>query len=137
MKSFNKKHLLINYNNFQTITPLLQGAIGVFAVTGGWLAELQYKAMLFFFRKKLKIYSKIFCRVSLCVYNTKKSIGIRMGKGKGSSHQLYKNIIPGQMLFEIKFGKSKELSNEKIKWVQKIVFLLNQKSPIKLNTYIK
>jgi hypothetical protein len=35
MKSFNKKHLLINYNNYKTITPLLQGAIGIFAINGG------------------------------------------------------------------------------------------------------
>lgn len=137
MKSFNKKHLLIKHNKFNTINPLLQGAIGVFAINGGWLQELQYKAMVFFFRKKMKIYSKVFCRLSLSVYNTKKSIGIRMGKGKGSSHQLYKNIKPGEILFEIKFGNLKELSHEKIKWIQKIIFLLNQKSPIKLNTCIK
>ena len=70
-------------------------------------------------------------------YNTKKSIGIRMGKGKGASNLLYKNIVPGQLLFEIKFSNSKELSNEKITFVKKIVFLLNRKSPIKMNLNIK
>tara|TARA_R110002050_G_scaffold77851_1_gene166075 strand:+ start:13809 stop:13916 length:108 start_codon:yes stop_codon:yes gene_type:complete len=35
MRSFNKKHLLVKYNNYNTIAPLLQGAIGIFALNGG------------------------------------------------------------------------------------------------------
>ncbi len=118
------------------IQPVIQGAVAVFAANGGWIKELQYKAIIFFFKKKVKTYSKVFSRISLSVYNTKKSIGIRMGKGKGGSHQLYKNITPGQILFEINFNSKSETNNEKLKWLQNLVFLLNQKSPLKLKLFI-
>lgn len=134
--SFNKKHLFIKFNNAKTIKPIIQSTIAVFSVDGGWIRELQYKALVFFFKKKVKIYSKVFLRLSLSVYNTKKSIGIRMGKGKGSSYQLYKCISPGQILFEINFTKKKEINNEKLKWLQNLIFLINQKSPLQLKLFI-
>jgi ribosomal protein L16/L10AE len=137
MKFFKKKHLLVNYKlNNHFINKIRQGQFALYFNKGGILNIDAYRALIFFLKKNLKFFSKLFIRVIPNIQNTKRSIGIRMGKGKGSLNEYYMNISRGQIFLE--FGFSNKLLNlnslEKRKLVRrlrKIIFLSSLKTNIK------
>jgi len=135
MKFFKKKHLIIynNYNSF--INPLIQGKFGIYFLEYGLINYFQYKALVFFLKKRLKFCSKLFIRVSNSLYCTKKPIGVRMGKGKGAIDNLYLPVKKGQLFVEFFFKKNSQLlkNNEFLKKIRKIVFLFSRKLGIKVN----
>jgi ribosomal protein L16/L10AE len=139
MKFFKKKHLLINYKlNNQSINKIRQGQFAIFFNKGGILFIDEYRALLFFLKKNIKFFSKLFIRVIPNIQNTKKSIGVRMGKGKGPLNEYYMNISRGQIFLE--FGFRDKLLNlnilEKQKLVRrlrKIIFLSSLKTKIKFS----
>jgi ribosomal protein L16/L10AE len=135
MKYFKKKHLVIFNNKSNFIYPLIQGSFGIYFSDFGLINFFQYKALIFFLRKKLKYISKIFIRVSKNLYCTKKSIGVRMGKGKGAIDNFYIPVKKGQIFLEFFFKKkSKLLKNvEFLKKIKKIIVLLSKKLGIKIN----
>jgi hypothetical protein len=89
-------------------------------------------------KKNIKFFSKLFIRVIPNIQNTKKSIGVRMGKGKGPLNEYYMNISRGQIFLE--FGFRDKLLNlnilEKQKLVRrlrKIIFLSSLKTKMKFS----
>ena len=135
MKFFKKKHLVIFNNKLNSIKPLIQGNFGIYFSSFGLINFFQYKALIFFLKKKLKYISKIFLRISKNLYCTKKSIGVRMGKGKGALDNFYIPVKKGQIFLEFFFKKkSKLLKNiEFLKKIKKIIILLSKKLCIKIN----
>lgn len=136
MKFFKKKnHLVIFNNKLNYIFPLIQGNFGIYFSEFGLINFFQYKALIFFLRKKLKYISKLFIRVSKNLYCTKKSIGVRMGKGKGALDNFYIPVKKGQIFLEFFFkNKSKLLKNDEfLKKIKIIIFLLSKKLGIKIN----
>jgi ribosomal protein L16/L10AE len=135
MKFFKKKHLVIFNNKVDYISSLVQGNFGIYFLDFGLINFFQYKALIFFLKKKLKYISKIFIRISKNLYCTKKSIGVRMGKGKGALDNFYIPVKKGQIFLEFFFKKkSKLIKNiEFLKKIKKIIILLSKKLCIKIN----
>lgn len=130
MKFFKKKHsVFCNNSKINYILPLVQGSFGVYFLDFGILNYFQYKALIFFLKKRLKFCSKLFIRVSNNLYCTKKPVGVRMGKGKGSLDNFYVPVKKGQLLVEFFFRKkSRLLKNlEFLKKIKKIIYLLSLK----------
>lgn len=107
MKFFKKKHLLIYKSNTfkNSISQIHKGLFCVCFQQSGLLTFLQFKALIFFLKKKLKFYSKLYLRLNLTFKMTKKPIGVRMGKGKGNLDLAYAFITKGQIFFEFGFKK--------------------------------
>lgn len=135
MKFFKKKHLVLLEKKSNFIYPLIQGKFGVYFSEFGLINFFQYKALIFFLKKRLKYISKIFIRFSKNLYCTKKSIGVRMGKGKGALDNVYIPVKKGQIFVEFFFrNKSKLLKNDEfLKKIKKIIVLLSKKLGIKIN----
>jgi len=74
---------------------------------------------------------KFFFRVSNSLKNTKKPIGVRMGKGKGALDDYYIFVYPGKILVEFFFDKFFSLKTSQdfdfFSKIRQIVFLLNKK----------
>ena len=135
MKFFKKKHLIIFNNNIKYIKPVIQGVFGIFFADYGFLNFFQYKALIFFLKKRLKYISKLFIRVSKNLYCTKKSIGVRMGKGKGALDNIYIPVKKGKIFLEFFFRKKSKLLRNKefLKKIKRIIILLSKKIGIKIN----
>lgn len=130
MKLYRKTHLYVKHLESSIIAQRIQGCFGLYAHTAGILYDYQLKAIVFFLKKRLKGYSKVFVRISLNKYTTKRPTGIRMGKGKGSIDRKYYFLKKGQLLFEFHFSKVKEQSVEKLNFLRHLLFCINQKMPI-------
>lgn len=105
-KKFFKDHKIFKTNKNNLIDNIIQGDFCFYFTKNFILSFKQYKSLLFFCRKKLKFYSKLFIRVLPKLKNTSKAIGIRMGKGKGSVNEVYFPIQAGQIFFEFGFNKN-------------------------------
>ena len=132
MKLYKKTFLYVKQLQTPVIQPLIQGSLYLYAQESGLIYDYHLKAISFFLKKRLKGYSKLYTRISLNKYVTKKPIGIRMGKGKGAIDKKYLYLNQGTILFEIRFLKSKEDNIEKLNWLKKLVFCVNRKSPIQI-----
>lgn len=103
----------------------------------------QYKALIFFCRKKLKFYSKIFIRLTPKFKNTSKSIGMRMGKGKGSLKKFYFPIKKGQVFIEFGFDNGNSVIKSKYDYsklmikVKELSKLISYKLSINVKYLIK
>jgi len=106
MKYLKKKHLLIKHSKSDRIEINKQGVFSIFFKDFGVLKYNQFKAINFFLKKRLKFCGKIFFRVSNSIKNTKKPIGVRMGKGKGALDDFYLFVYPGKILVEFFFDNS-------------------------------
>lgn len=144
MKYLKKKHLLIKHSNSNNIEKNKQGVFSIFFKDFGILNFNQFKAINFFLKKRLKFCGKIFFRVSNSIKNTKKPIGVRMGKGKGALDDFYFFVYPGKILVEFFFDKFFILKTSQdidfYSKIRQIVFLLNKKLHLKvglLNNSIK
>ena len=135
MKFFKKNHLVIFNNRLNYVNSLIQGNFGIYFLEFGLINFFQYKALIFFLKKKLKYISKLFIRVSKSLYCTKKSIGVRMGKGKGALDNYYIPVKRGQIFIEFFFRKKSKLlkNDEFLKKIKLIVFLVSKKLGIKIN----
>lgn len=131
MKYLKKKHLLIKHSKSDKIELNKQGVFSIFFKEFGILKYNQYKALNFFLKKRLKFCGKLFFRVSNSVKNTKKPIGVRMGKGKGALDDFYFFVYPGKILVEFFFSDFFILkTSQDIDFFSKIrhvVHLLNKK----------
>lgn len=150
MKYLKKKHLLISHSKSDKIEINKQGVFSIFFKDFGIVKYNQFKAIIFFLKKKLKFCGKMFFRVSNSVKNTKKPIGVRMGKGKGALDDFYFFIYPGKILVEFFFNEFFILKTSQdfdfFSKVRHIVYLLNKKlhlnvgllnnSPLKKNLKI-
>lgn len=136
MKYLKKKHLLVNHSNSKKIQNNTQGMFSIYFKDFGVLPFNQYKAINFFLKKRLKFCSKLFFRVTNSVKSTKKPIGVRMGKGKGSLDDFYFFVYPGKILVEFFFSNSFTLKTSQdidfFSKVRQIVFLLNKKLDLKV-----
>lgn len=130
MKLFRKTHLYISSVKTPIVDVHKQGYFGVYAQTEGMFYDYQLKAINFFLKKRLKGYSKLFVRISLNKFTTKRPTGIRMGKGKGATDIKYYYIKKGQLLYEFHFTTLKEQNVEKLTFLANLIYCINRKSPI-------
>lgn len=143
-KHFVKNHKIFRTSNNQLIGNIIQGSFCFYFNTNTILSFNQYKALVFFCRKKLKFYSKLFIRLTPKLKNTSKAIGIRMGKGKGSLNEVYFPVKEGQIFFEFGFkkGNNSIIQNEYdyiklLKKVRELAKLASHKLSIDLKYLIK
>lgn len=143
-KVFFKDHKIYRTNSNVIIDNIIQGKFCFYFKNKTVLSYNQYKALLFFCRKKLKFYSKLFIRLTPKLKNTSKAIGIRMGKGKGSLNEIYFPVQEGQIFFEFGFkkGNNSVIQNEYdyiklLKKVRELTKLASHKLSIDLKYIIK
>ena len=143
-KKFFKDHKVIRTKKKHIIDNIIQGRFCFYFTTKTIMSFNQYKALIFFCRKKLKFYSKLFIRLIPKLKNTSKAIGIRMGKGKGSLDEIYFPVNEGQIFFEFGFKKGDNLVIQNdydyiklLKKVRELVKLASFKLSINLNYIIK
>lgn len=136
MKYLKKKHLLTKHSKSDKIEINKQGVFSIFFKDFGILKFSQYKAINFFLKKRLKFCGKIFFRVSNSIKNTKKPIGVRMGKGKGALDDFYMFVHPGKILVEFFFDDSFVLKTSQdidfFSKIRQISYLLNKKLNIRV-----
>lgn len=136
MKFLKKKHLLIKHSNSNKVEKNKQGVFSIFFKDFGILTFNQFKAINFFLKKRLKFCGKIFFRVSNSIKNTKKPIGVRMGKGKGALDDFYFFVYPGKILVEFFFDNFFILKTSQdidfFSKIRQIVYLLNKKLRLKV-----
>lgn len=136
MKFLKKKHLLIKHSNSNKVEKNKQGVFSIFFKDFGILTFNQFKAINFFLKKRLKFCGKIFFRVSNSIKNTKKPIGVRMGKGKGALDDFYFFVYPGKILVEFFFDNFFILKTSQdidfFSKIRQIVYLLNKKLHLKV-----
>jgi len=90
------------------------GNYGLQAVQAGRVTQFQLEACRKFLQKKLKRHGKVWINIFPHWPLTKKSTGIRMGKGKGEVSSWFCRIKKYSMLFEIQ-STSQELAKEALK----------------------
>lgn len=136
MKYLKKKHLLIKHSNSNNIEKNKQGVFSIYFKDFGVLKFNQFKAINFFLKKRLKFCGKIFFRVSNSIKNTKKPIGVRMGKGKGPLDDFYFFVHPGKILVEFYFENFFILKTSQdidfFSKIRQVVYLLNKKLHLKV-----
>lgn len=130
MKLFRKTHLYIKSVQNPVIYLHQQGYFGIYSKTAGIFYDYQLKAINFFLKKRLKGYSKLFIRISLNKFTTKRPTGVRMGKGKGATDMKYFYIKKGQLLYEFHFTVLKEHNVEKLNFLKNLIYCINRKSPV-------
>ena len=142
-KKFFKDHKIIRTKKKNIIDNIIKGRFCFYFTSKTIISFNQYNALLFFSRKKLKFYSKLFIRLIPKLKNTSKAIGIRMGKGKGSLNEIYFPINEGQIFFEFGFKKGDDsvIQNDYdyiklLKKVRELVKLASFKLSINLNYII-
>lgn len=148
MKYFKKKHLNINAVDKNYIDIPHVGNYCVCFKKSGILNFIQYKALIFFLKKKLKFYSKLYLRLNLIFKMTKKPIGVRMGKGKGGLDLSYIFIRKGRIFFEFGFKncyndilnfRNIKINMENLKYfnkkIKKIIKLASMKLNMKIHLY--
>jgi ribosomal protein L16/L10AE len=142
-KIFFKDHKVVRTKKKYIIDNIIQGRFCFYFTSKTIMSFNQYKALVFFCRKKLKFYSKLFIRLIPKLKNTSKAIGIRMGKGKGSLNEIYFPVNEGQIFFEFGFKKGDNLVIQNdydyiklLKQVRELVKLASFKLSINLNYII-
>ena len=136
-KIFVKKHLILNYSNKQkNIEKIYNGQFAIYFLEGGILYNNEFKALLFFLKKRLKFFTKLFVRLNSSFKNTSKPIGVRMGKGKGALNEYYYNVSRGQIFLEFGFSNKLFIINDNdrkklLEYIKGIVKLASLKSNIK------
>jgi ribosomal protein L16/L10AE len=136
MKYLKKKHLVIKHSKSNKINVNKQGIFSIFFKNFGLLKFHQFKAINFFLKKRLKFIGKLFFRVTNSIKNTKKPIGVRMGKGKGALDDFYFSVYPGKILVEFFFNNFFILKTSQdidfFSQIRQIVYLLNKKLNVKV-----
>lgn len=120
-------------NRFDTkhhATKLLYGNVGIQILEAGWLTQNHLEAARLVLKRKLHKEDEIFIRANPTRGITGRSLGIRMGKGKGLIDFWVFPVHKGRIVFEIKLSKSQPtmILSTSLKKVLKIAV---QKLPMK------
>lgn len=118
-QKFNKKHFKkVKKNNFTSIE-LSFSNIGFKASKPGFLTQKELNLIKFNLKKKFK--KNIIIRNTVHPYQsiTKKSVGIRMGKGKGPVENWVAPIKTGQIFFEFRTNLSEKNLIETLSKIKK------------------
>jgi large subunit ribosomal protein L16 len=82
-------------------TKVTQGEYGLMAKEGAWITSNQIEAARVAMTRYMKRGGKVFINIFPHMPLTKKSIGTRMGKGKGAVEAWVAVVKEGKVLFEI------------------------------------
>ena len=82
-------------------TKVTQGEYGLMAKEGAWITSNQIEAARVAMTRYMKRGGKVFINIFPHMPLTKKSIGTRMGKGKGAVETWVAVVKEGKILFEI------------------------------------
>jgi large subunit ribosomal protein L16 len=82
-------------------TLLKRGFFGIKAVHAGFISSKNIESARQSISRKTKRKGKLWINIFPAIPITSKSVGVRMGKGKGSIHNWSSKIKPGTILFEI------------------------------------
>ena len=82
-------------------TELHNGQFGLMAMEGAWITANQIEAARVAMTRYMKRGGKVFINIFPHMPLTKKSIGTRMGKGKGAVEAWVAVVKEGKILFEI------------------------------------
>ena len=82
-------------------TKVTQGEYGLMAKDGAWITANQIEAARVAMTRYMKRGGKVFINIFPHMPLTKKSIGTRMGKGKGAVEAWVAVVKEGKILFEI------------------------------------
>ena len=82
-------------------TELHNGTFGLMAMEGAWITANQIEAARVAMTRYMKRGGKVFINIFPHMPLTKKSIGTRMGKGKGAVEAWVAVVKEGKILFEI------------------------------------
>lgn len=112
---YKKVHRNLNLlSGIEVKTSQLQlGCFGIKALEAGKLTPQQIEAVRKVLRKRLKKHGKIWICTYPAIPLTKKSLGLRMGKGKGAYDTCVSYIKPGKILFEL-YGVPELLAKDAI-----------------------
>jgi large subunit ribosomal protein L16 len=84
---------------------LQKGNLGIIAMQAGILFPYQLEALKRTLKRMMKKKGKLWFRIFPNHQKTKKSLGVRMGKGKGSVYEYYCMIRPLQLICEFRIGR--------------------------------
>ena len=110
-------------------TKVTQGQYGLMAKEGAWITANQIEAARVAMTRYMKRGGKVFINIFPHMPLTKKSIGTRMGKGKGAVEAWVAVVKEGKILFEIA-GVDEATAREALR-------LASHKLPIKTKFVIK
>ena len=110
-------------------TKVTQGEYGLMAKEGAWITSNQIEAARVAMTRYMKRGGKVFINIFPHMPLTKKSIGTRMGKGKGAVEAWVAVVKEGKILFEIA-GVDEATAREALR-------LASHKLPIKTKFVIK
>lgn len=82
-------------------TKVTQGEYGLMAKEGAWITSNQIEAARVAMTRYMKRGGKVFINIFPHMPLTKKSIGTRMGKGKGAVEAWVAVVKAGKILFEV------------------------------------
>ena len=82
-------------------TKVTQGEYGLMAKEGAWITSNQIEAARVAMTRYMKRGGKVFINIFPHMPLTKKSIGTRMGKGKGAVEAWVAVVKEGKILFEV------------------------------------
>lgn len=123
----------INLNHFVTkknSTKLLYGNIGIQVLESGWLTQNHIESCRLILKRKLSKEDEIVIRAAPTRGITGRSLGIRMGKGKGLIDFWVFPVYKGKIIFELsllRLPPTIEMSFS----LKKILKLAMQKLPLK------
>ena len=110
-------------------TKVTQGEYGLMAKEGAWITSNQIEAARVAMTRYMKRGGKVWINIFPHMPLTKKSIGTRMGKGKGAVEAWVAVVKEGKILFEIA-GVDEATAREALR-------LASHKLPIKTKFVIK
>ena len=120
-----KKSFLLLKKGLENRTKKIDfGSFGIKAIDSGFVKSSHIEMIRRVISKKVKRIGFYWIRVFPFISKTKKPLAVRMGKGKGSHFCWVFFVRKGRVLFEIEGLSLRE--------VRDIVFLCNQKLPIKV-----
>jgi large subunit ribosomal protein L16 len=120
-----KKSFLLLKKGLENRTKKINfGSYGIKAIDAGFIKSSHIEMIRRVISKKVKKIGSHWIRIFPFISKTKKPLAVRMGKGKGNHFCWVFFVRKGRVLFEIEGLSLRE--------VRDIVFLCNQKLPIKV-----
>lgn len=102
----NRPFKINHYATSKNSIKLIYGNIGIQVLEAGWLTQNHIEATRLVLKRKLHKEDEIFIRASPTRGITGRSLGIRMGKGKGLIDFWVFPVHKGRIVFELKLIKS-------------------------------
>ena len=104
-------------------TTVVFGEYGLQATTGAWVTNRQIEAARIAMTRYMKRGGKVWINIFPHLARTKKPLGVRQGKGKGSVESWEAVVKKGKIMFEVA-GVSEEIAREALR-------LASHKLPVK------